>query len=311
MSAWLSDALLRTQADDRLVALTREGHERAFAAIVERYRRPLIAYARRGVPDGGAEDVVQQALVSAWAGLAAGAEVQHLRGWLYQIVRHETVRVAQREGRALEDPLAFAAAADVESEVAQREQVRDVLAGIAELPDAQREAFVQTAVAGRSRSEVATSLGLSEGAVRQLVHRARSTLRTAITAITPLPLATWAAGTGGGPGIAELAAGAGTATIGATLLKAGTVVVATGAVAGGVKVADRPPERAATRPAVTQPATVPTTDRSGSNSGSDDRSGRESGEDRSGSDDNSGHGSASSGSSGSDDHSGSGHGSDD
>ena len=31
MSAWLSYALLGTQSDERLVALTRAGHERAFA----------------------------------------------------------------------------------------------------------------------------------------------------------------------------------------------------------------------------------------------------------------------------------------
>ena len=54
MKPWLSDTLLRTQTDERLVALTRAGHERAFAAIVERYRRPLVAFARRIAPDSRA-----------------------------------------------------------------------------------------------------------------------------------------------------------------------------------------------------------------------------------------------------------------
>jgi hypothetical protein len=36
-------ALLRAQTDERLVELARAGHERAFEAIVERYRKPLLA----------------------------------------------------------------------------------------------------------------------------------------------------------------------------------------------------------------------------------------------------------------------------
>lgn len=270
MKPWLSDALLSSQTDERLVALTRAGHERAFAAIVDRYRRPLVGFARRITPDSRAEDVVQQALTSAWAALAAGAEVAHLRGWLHQIVRHEAIRTARQEGLAFADPLeegtaaASAAAAsgaipsaaaargrDAAAESEERERVRDALAGIAGLPAQQREALVQTTLAGRSRREVAAALGLSEGAVRQLVHRARTALRTAVTALTPLPLASWAAGLGGGagPGIAELAAGAGGATLASTLLKTGAVVVAGGALATGATVSR---ERRAADPAPAQ-----------------------------------------------------------
>jgi hypothetical protein len=42
ISPWLSDVFLRSQSDERLVALARAGHERAFVAIVERYRRELL-----------------------------------------------------------------------------------------------------------------------------------------------------------------------------------------------------------------------------------------------------------------------------
>jgi hypothetical protein len=46
--------LLRTQSDERLIALARAGHERAFEAIVERYRRPLLRHARRLVSEARA-----------------------------------------------------------------------------------------------------------------------------------------------------------------------------------------------------------------------------------------------------------------
>jgi hypothetical protein len=46
---------------------------------------------------------------------------------------------------------------------------------------------------------------VSEGAVRQLLHRARATLRTAATAITPLPFVSWLAATRPAPAAAILA----------------------------------------------------------------------------------------------------------
>src|SRR5215207_4961886 len=77
-----SITLLRTQSDDRLVALARAGHERAFEAIVERYRRPLLRAARRVLPEGRAEDALQQALLAASRALQRGDEVRDLRAWL-------------------------------------------------------------------------------------------------------------------------------------------------------------------------------------------------------------------------------------
>jgi hypothetical protein len=41
MAPLLPAPVLRAQTDRRLVGLARDGHDRAFEAIVERYRRPL------------------------------------------------------------------------------------------------------------------------------------------------------------------------------------------------------------------------------------------------------------------------------
>jgi len=251
LSPWLSDTLLRAQSDDRLVALARGGHERAFAAIAERYRRELLAFARRLVPDQRAEDVVQQSLLAAWRALDEGAEVRHLSGWLYRIVRNTAARMLA--GAPPEESLSdrLVASELVESEAERRAQLRATLAGVAALPERQRRALVGTAVEGRSRVEVAASLGLSEGAVRQLVHRARTTLRAAVSAITPAPLAHWAAQagparppTGTAERVAELAAGAaGSASAAGIVLKAGAVIAVTGVVAAGVAGGGAPTSR--------------------------------------------------------------------
>src|SRR6202035_6090175 len=87
MSPWLSDLLLRTQTDERLAALARLGHQRAFETIAERYKGPLSAYAQRISPNR-AEDLVQQTFLAALSALQDGTEVRHLRGWLYEIMRN-------------------------------------------------------------------------------------------------------------------------------------------------------------------------------------------------------------------------------
>src|SRR5581483_5131188 len=97
------DLFLGSQSDERLVTLARAGHERAFVAIVERYQRQLLAFARRLDFHGRAEDIVQQAFLSAFAALQAGAEVKHLRGWLHQIVRNAAIKAASDPSRAEND----------------------------------------------------------------------------------------------------------------------------------------------------------------------------------------------------------------
>jgi RNA polymerase sigma factor (sigma-70 family) len=239
-------AILRVQSDERLAALARAGHERAFEAIVERYRRPLLRHARRLVGDARAEDVVQQALVSAWTALERGDDVRELGAWLHRIVRNTGLNAlrAQRESTELKDSLAGGAAPQ---EVLERRlTVRETLEALAALPERQREALLRTAVEGRSQAEVAESLGLTDGAVRQLVHRARIAMRAAATALTPLPAASWLAslGTRSEPiagRVGELVAGAGA---GATLAKAGAIAILAGGAATGPALVERYEDRA-------------------------------------------------------------------
>lgn len=237
MSPRLSDLLLRSQSDERLVSLARAGHDRAFATIVERYRPELLAMARRLVSDGRAEDVLQQALLSAFTALRSGAEVRHVRGWLYQIVRHAAVKTRRADEAPLDEMTASGPA--LEEVVQQRALAMSAMSEISRLPERQRDALVGSALGGLGRAELAASMGLSEGAVRQLLHRARATVRTAVTALTPWPLANWLASAPRGlGGTSEVVAAAGALSGGGIAVKLGAVLVA-GAVATGVAVAPR------------------------------------------------------------------------
>ncbi len=101
MAPLLSTPLLRTQSDRRLVALTANGHDRAFEAIVERYRRPLQRYLRRLLSEGLAEDVLQASFVRAWQALHAGTDVRDLRPWLYRIAHNQALNTLRAAGSAL------------------------------------------------------------------------------------------------------------------------------------------------------------------------------------------------------------------
>ncbi len=245
MSPGISTRLLATQSDERLLGLVREGHERAFEALVHRYRRPLLGYCRRlPLPDARAEDVVQLALLKAWMAVREGAEVRDLKAWLYRVVHNTAVNAARDSAREREPRADLACLPATAPELDLGLRVREALAEVAALPPLQREVLVRTAVAGHSHERVADDLGLSDGAVRGLLYRARTTLRRAVAALTPPQLLAWVAGRAnqGAPAtpaperLAELAGGGGTVGLGGLLLKGGVVAVTAGVLGGAALV---------------------------------------------------------------------------
>src|SRR3954452_8849744 len=98
MSPSLSTAILRTQSDERLAELAREGHERAFEALVERYRRPLLRHVRRVLPESRAEDALQQTFLNAWRALEKGADVREPKAWLYRVAQNAALNTLRMSG---------------------------------------------------------------------------------------------------------------------------------------------------------------------------------------------------------------------
>lgn len=247
MSPGISTRLLATQSDDRLLALVRQGHERAFEALVHRYRKPLLGYCRRlRLTEVRAEDIVQLALLKTWIVVREGAEVRDLKAWLYRVV-HNTAVNALRDAAHDGEPLADFESASIarpqmeESQLDRGLTMREALTQVAALPPLQREVIVRTAVAGHSHEQVASDLGITDGAVRGLLYRARVTLRTAVTALTPPQLLGWLAGRAdqSGPAperLTELAGGGGAAGLGGLLLKGSVVAITAGTVITGAAV---------------------------------------------------------------------------
>src|SRR5215211_621918 len=133
-------ALLRAQSDARLVDMTRSGNDRAFEAIVTRYKGALLRYCSRILPDGRGEDAVQQVFVNAYKALHVDTTPLSLRSWLFGIAHNVSLNTLRQRGRdhePLESHQGWEEPAHVTLE--RRERMREVLAAVAALPPGQRD----------------------------------------------------------------------------------------------------------------------------------------------------------------------------
>jgi RNA polymerase sigma factor (sigma-70 family) len=234
--------VLATQTDSRLVDLVRAGYEPAFEAIVSRYRGALLRYAERFLSRERAEDVVQQSFVRAYEAMLRDDAELNLRPWLYRIAHNTSLNTLRDRGlrhEALDETIDGVERPDQALERSQG--LRDVVAAVQALPDRQRDAIVLRELEGRTYQEIATELGVSDGSVRQLLNRARNTLRAGATALIPLdlvlriPLAAQSE-----PLAARVAELCGAAGAGAALSKVGATAAVTATLVGGaVVVPDR------------------------------------------------------------------------
>jgi RNA polymerase sigma factor (sigma-70 family) len=236
--------VLSTQSDERLVDLVRAGSEPAFETIVERYRRALVRYVSRLLPPERAEDVVQQSFVNAYEAMHRGGAELNLRPWLYRIA-HNTALNALRDRGLRHDELdeRMDGVERPDQALERTQSLRELLVAVQALPERQRDAILLRELEGRSYGEIALALGVTDGAVRQLLNRARNSLRAAAAALTPMPLLTrLAASDSTEPVAARVAEMVGAGAGGALMAKLCATALVTGAVVGGVAVV--PPEDA-------------------------------------------------------------------
>lgn len=237
---------LRAQPDRRLVDLVRDGYDAAFEEIVRRYRRQLDRFAAAMV-GGRSEDVTQDAFSKALLALRGSEAEIELRPWLYRIVRNTALNDLRDRGPAAEQllesvPGGRSAAAEAET----RQELRELMERLQALPEPQRAALVMRELEGLSHEEIAAALGVSGGAARQAIYRARAALRDGLGLLVPMPVlralaehaddAARAGGAIAGAG-ASTAGGAALGGIGGGALKVGmaTVLIA-GTVGAGVAI---------------------------------------------------------------------------
>lgn len=194
------------RSDDALLKALRDGDERAFTEMVERWSGAMLRLARSHVDSRAvAEEVVQDAWLTVLRTLDRFERRSSFRTWVFGIVINVARSRARAERRTplgtggsgpVMDPARFRPAnADrwpdhwATKPTPWRTPEEDLLAGecgkvildaIDALPSAQREVLVLRDLEGLSAAEACNVLGLTGTNQRVLLHRGRAHVRNAI-----------------------------------------------------------------------------------------------------------------------------------
>ena len=103
-----------------------------------------------------------------------------MKPWLYTIVRNRALNA--RRDATPHEPLSeeIDGVRQPAEIVLSSEELARVVGAVGALPEAQREALVRSALEGHTHEQIAAALGSSPGAVRQLIYRARLTVREGV-----------------------------------------------------------------------------------------------------------------------------------
>jgi RNA polymerase sigma-70 factor, ECF subfamily len=129
-----------------------------------------------------AEDVVQETLLRAWRSLDSLTDDGAARSWLLTIARREHARLYERKRFETVDIDELARTDDPALGREDADGLGDVRAALLALPDEYREPLVLQVLLGYTTDEIATHLGLSNGAVLTRLCRARQKLRRSVLA---------------------------------------------------------------------------------------------------------------------------------
>lgn len=174
----IAEAVDASISDEEIVGRVLSGETAVFEVIMRRYNQRLYRAARGVLRDETeAEDVVQEAYLQSLRHLRAFRWQSSLATWLTRIAVNEACARRRRRGR----PLPFAGGAGqgerADAPLRRREAAVELREHIDALPSSLRVVLVLRVVEGLGTAETAESLGLSEGAVKVRLHRARAALQ--------------------------------------------------------------------------------------------------------------------------------------
>ncbi|MEH3054444.1 MAG: sigma-70 family RNA polymerase sigma factor [Patulibacter minatonensis] len=183
-----STALLKLQADERLVAHVRRGNQAAFEVLVSRYRARLLAFCRHmlGASAGrDAEDVLQEVFTSAYRAMLGDTRPINVRPWLYRIARNRCLNHLRRDPMQSVEGMELTVVDErigTAETVHQRAEVRQLLSDIQALPESQRTAILLREIDDLSYEQIAMAMDTTVAAVKSLLVRARVGLAEAAEA---------------------------------------------------------------------------------------------------------------------------------
>src|SRR6185437_11062039 len=178
------------QSDEALVRRVRNGERELFSVLVDRYKRGIASFISAGVRSpSDVADLSQETFLRAYAHLDTfNPALGKFSTWIYQIARN-VVRThlgkSQRrvptqelpEEQTLENALPdLSRECDPSSGVLREEAERELREALAELPERTRTVLTLRYYNNMEYHTIASTLGLSLGNVKTLIHRGKIAL---------------------------------------------------------------------------------------------------------------------------------------
>ncbi|HET6202987.1 MAG TPA: sigma-70 family RNA polymerase sigma factor [Planctomycetota bacterium] len=188
--------ILPAEEEAALVRGLRRGDAAAFETVVRRFGGPMLAVARRFLPQThDAEDALQDAFLSAFKAFAGFEGGSRLSTWLHRIVVNaalmklrsrrrkpeesidDLLPTFREDGHAADHPVpGWRTSAE---ENLERQETRQIVRScIDRLPESYRNVLLLRDIEGFDTAETARLLDVNSNVVKIRLHRARQALRT-------------------------------------------------------------------------------------------------------------------------------------
>ncbi len=177
--------------DEQLIKRALAGDQKAYTSLVERHRAAIFHIINKIVRNNeGANDLVQETFMKAFANLASYRSEYRFSTWLYKIAANASIDfLRKRRIKALsldrpvqtEDGTIEIEVPDYsyhpERELVRKEQRNTIEEAIQSLPDKYREVIVYRHKEDKSYDEIADLLDIPVGTVKARIFRARELLK--------------------------------------------------------------------------------------------------------------------------------------
>ncbi len=161
----------------------RRGHNGAFDAIVQRYQPRLLAFCRHMLgSQEDAEDVLQEVFAASYNALLADERPINARPWLYRIARNRCLNHLRKPKAAGQDSMDIFerdGGTTTAETVHRREEFRQIVADVQDLPETQRTALLLREIDALSYDQIAEAMDTTVPSVKSLLVRARVSLAEA------------------------------------------------------------------------------------------------------------------------------------
>lgn len=174
-------------SDLDLVEAAKAGDTTSFGELVRRHGPRLLALARQVVGPDAAEDVIQEAMVDAYRGLAGFSGQAAMGTWLYRIALNRCLQERRRTKPLMLDtePLELLArwedpdySVDPALVAARRSHAETLQSVLGQLPEGYRNALLLHDGQGLTAAELAEATGIPLGTAKSNIRRSRLALFT-------------------------------------------------------------------------------------------------------------------------------------